>query len=346
MLRWNLFFYRRVGRGGRAGRRRLPVPRQKPQQTWKPRRGWQRTQKAQPKRIGTQLVRYRPQQNPAMPRNGAQNRFKGQYVKYPVQGRYPVRSTRPGVLAPSTHSSRSARSFDINQYTSNIESELPRASETDTSGPKLVWPSQLLPIYAISMRAYRFQNLLQRMKQWAPLITLLPATDGRKIAPKQWKLIGRLKTHLANGQIGCYESHVRVWQQIVDRNLSSALVLEDDAAITYTQDTVDRLNEFLTELKTVPNWDLAYIGNIGLHPAKQQLTKHIYEPSDWEGLYTYYITNTGARKLLKDAFPISKAVDLFVGEEARHGKIRTVAMSPPLNYVVPVESDTDKKILK
>lgn len=239
------------------------------------------------------------------------------------------------------------KQFQIEQYTSNIEQELNNAPRphVDMSGPSLQWPQELTPIFAISLRAHRFNNLLERMKQWSRLITLLPATDGRQLTPEMWKKLGRLKGHLANGQIGCYESHTRVWQRILDSGVSSALVLEDDAAITYTQDTVDRLKQFLSELKTIP-FDVAYIGNIGLHPAKQQLAPHIMEPSNWEGLYTYLITQAGARKLLQRAFPITQAVDLFVGQQARDGVIRTVSMTPPLNFVVPVESDTDKRVLR
>jgi hypothetical protein len=121
-------------------------------------------------------------------------------------------------------------------------------------------------------------------------------------------------------------------------------VLEDDADITYTQDTVNRLNMVLDELKTVSDWDVLYIGNIGLHPIKRTVTAHLNEPSGWEGLYTYFITQAGARKLLRNAFPIAKPVDIYVGDEARKGNVRLLAMSPPLNFVVPVKSDTDVKI--
>lgn len=236
--------------------------------------------------------------------------------------------------------------FYIENYTCAIESELRQSPRPtiDFSGPRLEWPLQLTPIFAISLRKHRFNDLLVRMKQWSPLITLLPASDGHKISPDRWAGMGRLKVQLCSGQIGCYESHVRTWQKIVDQHLRSALILEDDADITYTQTTVDRLNQFLAESKTITNWDVAYIGNIGLHPIKQKLTDHITEPSNWEGLYTYYITNAGAQKLLKNAFPINSAIDIYVGAEARAGRIRTVSMTPSLNYVVPVDSDTSKNL--
>jgi len=172
----------------------------------------------------------------------------------------------------------------------------------------------------------------------------MPATEGTKIELTKWRKTNRLATEeLTRGQIGCYESHVRVWQQIVDERLSSALVLEDDADIQYSQSTVDRLREMLRELKTVGSWDVVYIGNLGLHPIKQLITAHLNEPSNWEGLYTYYITQAAAKKLLKNVFPIRMPIDIYVGDQMHQGLIRTLMMSPALNFVVPVQSDTNVK---
>ena len=40
-----------------------------------------------------------------------------------------------------------------------------------------------------------------------------------------------MKRAISNGEIGCALSHRRVWQQIVDKNIDYALVLEDDVII-------------------------------------------------------------------------------------------------------------------
>ncbi len=337
MFTWKLQRYGGRWRSGRGQKQR--VVRNSRQQKWIPR--------PQPRKSQTRIpLRQISRQPPSKP-------VGRQLVRAIHQQRRPVPQARsimyqkPKPKPKPKINPKTKKQFQIEQYTSIIQQELANAPRPniDLKGPSLQWPQELTPIFAISLRTHRYNNLLERMKQWSRLITLMPATDGRQLTPDKWKQLGRLRGHLANGQIGCYESHARVWQRIVDQNLGSALVLEDDAAITYTQDTVDRLKQFLSELKTIP-FDVAYIGNIGLHPAKQQLSKNIVEPSNWEGLYTYYITREGARKLLQKAFPITQAVDLFVGQQAREGTIRTVSMTPPLNFVVPVESDTDKRVLR
>lgn len=233
--------------------------------------------------------------------------------------------------------------FPIELFTCDIQNRL-KETPIDNNLAQLEWPSRLTPIFAISLRPQRFTDLQQRMKRWASLVSLVPATDGSKVNYKFWKSRKRLAKNITKGQIGCYESHCRIWQRIVDENLPHALVLEDDANIVYAQQTVDRLNECLHELETLHDWDLLYIGNIGLHPVREKLTKHINRPSGWEGLYTYYLTQAGARKLLRNAFPIWMAVDIYVGDQAKKGNIKTLSLDPPLNFVVPVQSDTDIRI--
>jgi GR25 family glycosyltransferase involved in LPS biosynthesis len=207
------------------------------------------------------------------------------------------------------------------------------------SKQNLEWPFELLPMYVISMRPERYNGMIQRMQNWAPLLTLFPATDGRKIDYGVWK--HRLNTTdvLTRGRIGCYESHVRVWKCIVDSRLPHALVLEDDANIVYTQDTIDRLQQMIRELEHV-EWDIVYIGNVQLHPFKRQVSEHLYEMSNWEGTYTYYINQNCARIFYEYAFPIEKAVDIYMAELFQKHNLKALALVPPLNYVVPVDSDT------
>lgn len=252
------------------------------------------------------------------------------------------RRVQKRLLIPQIRQKQQPEKFSIDNYTCSIEKELGPPPPIDPTTPVLEWPAFLRPIFVISMRAARYVDLQRRMKRWAPLLTLMPATDGSKISYATWTSAGRLKTTLTAGQIGCFESHARIWRRMVDENIPQALILEDDADITYTQTTVDRLTECLDELKTIPTWDVLYVGNIPLHPPKQTLTKHISIPSNWEGLYTYVLTLAGARKLLQNCFPIASAVDLYVAREANAGHINSLILCPPLNFVVPVQSDTDR----
>lgn len=303
----------------------------------------------------TKETRQRPinQARRTRPRPRTQQlRQSRQLVRYTPQRRPFIKNQKPQSIQ-NQKPQRTSHHFNIDAYTCSIESDLSKIGRPngllgtlniDFGGPSLNWPEKLTPIFAISLRVHRYIDLQTRMRRWSSLVQLVPATDGSKVTYKVWRKQGRLVSGLTRGQIGCYESHARIWNRIVQSNLPHALVLEDDADISYSQETVNKLNTMLDELQTQHDWDVLYVGNIGLHPIKRKVTPHLNEPSGWEGLYTYFITQAGARKLLKNAFPIAKPVDIFVGDEARKGNLKLLAMSPPLNFVVPVKSDTDVKI--
>lgn len=245
--------------------------------------------------------------------------------------------------------------FHIEDYNSNILDEFNPATvelcdlaqmgveHVSKDVPVLQWPQALAPIFVVSLRVARYYDMLRRMKHWAPLLELVPATDGRKLPLERYRRMGRLGTMcISHGQLGCYESHVRVWQRIVDRNLPHAFVLEDDADVRYCPETVQRLNEMLTELESVPDWDIVYIGNISLHPFKQQRTEHLFEMTNWEGTFMYYISNRGARKFLTHAFPIRIPIDVYMGSQYGPQNMVPLALIPRLAHCVPSVSDTDR----
>ena len=69
---------------------------------------------------------------------------------------------------------------------------------------------------------------------------------------------------LTFGEIGCFMSHYNIWMEIVERNLDTVLVLEDD--IRFEAFFRAKLEYLLAELRTIPDkWDLVYIGRKILH---------------------------------------------------------------------------------
>jgi hypothetical protein len=222
--------------------------------------------------------------------------------------------------------------FNIEDYAVNSNDFKTQPIRVDQD---LKWPSFLTPIYVLSMRPYRYNDLVQRFKNWSNLLTLVPAIDGSKINYDDWGCkLGRLKVCQTRGRIGCYESHVRIWKRLLDANLPHALVLEDDADIHYNEKTVAYLTQCLQELQQVPNWDIVYIGNNTLHPFKRQVTEHLFELTNWEGAYTYLIRNRCAKIFYDNAFPITDAVDLYMAEQFQKHNLLALALHPRLNYVV------------
>lgn len=61
------------------------------------------------------------------------------------------------------------------------------------------------------------------------------------------------------GEIGCFLSHYTIWEEIVNKNLSAALILEDDSR--FSSDFKNSVNFFMTNLKNKNiSWELLFVG--------------------------------------------------------------------------------------
>ena len=104
-------------------------------------------------------------------------------------------------------------------------------------------------------------------------INRLSAVDGKLLSAEELKLNS---TKIANfliprGVIGCYLSHRKFWQLVVDKNLPSAIVFEDDVhlANNFKGNLLEYLNVVENEKKKnyVLDYDVLLLGAIGrVHP--------------------------------------------------------------------------------
>jgi len=111
------------------------------------------------------------------------------------------------------------------------------------------------------------------------------ATDGRIATPDG--------LYITPGEYGCASSHVRVWQDMVDRGHDLALVLEDDIELCLNFKT--KLQSVIQEATLVPDWDLIFMGYI-TPIFRSKLTSNLYEA---QPLATHsYLINLGCAKKL------------------------------------------------
>lgn len=123
-------------------------------------------------------------------------------------------------------------------------------------------------------------------------------------------------------------SHVGVWQKIVDRNLDSALILEDTAVTNFDASS---LNTKLLEFYSVYNdkFDILYLGKCqdscghykkaydGVYKSRRPLCK-----------YAYIITKDCAQKLLS-RLPTAVATDVFLSQAIADG-LRAFVFHPSI----------------
>ena len=97
-------------------------------------------------------------------------------------------------------------------------------------------------VISLERATERFAYAQTLLSQLSLDAEILPAVDGSTMSVAQTAAIYRRSFHkpqypfaLRAGEIGCFLSHRNAWQQIVDRNLDAALILEDDVNIDQQQ---------------------------------------------------------------------------------------------------------------
>jgi hypothetical protein len=162
----------------------------------------------------------------------------------------------------------------------------------------------------------------------------IPLTQLAILEMKQLETVGFRYKHyqLTKGAIGCFLSHVKIWEDIISSGKNSALIFEDDARPPPNLYNV--LNKIMAKIPD--DWDIVLLG------------KHCYECEDMEEYYKvkrfillhcYMISKQGILKIFneKNMFPISQQLDAYLSEIS--GIINIY--SPKNNIVFQSNSRTD-----
>ena len=130
----------------------------------------------------------------------------------------------------------------------------------------------------LERRPDRYERMKYNFDQLGIDHKWVPAMDGRKIteeflAEAGIKMLpefsepyhGRALTY---GEIGCFLSHYRLWQQIVEEELDLVLIFEDD--IKFEPYFISKLEYLKSELFDLEgSWDLVFLGRKILHNSEE-----------------------------------------------------------------------------
>lgn len=172
-------------------------------------------------------------------------------------------------------------------------------------------------------------SLLEGLGQKADFIK---AVDGKRLSEKDLSTIYDKEEALRNlgreltlGEIGCALSHIEIYKIIVEKNISYALILEDDISINFN------LSKVIGNLIKVDKWDLILLGHhSGLdndYTQKSELSfwGRVKILPDYKicrlcgkgyGTYGYIITLNGAKKLLSQTKLITKPIDFYTSDSS------------------------------
>jgi GR25 family glycosyltransferase involved in LPS biosynthesis len=118
--------------------------------------------------------------------------------------------------------------------------------------------------------------------------------------------------------VGCYLSHVNLWKMLIqdDKN-DTYLIFEDDCYID--EHSMKNVNKFLEQFNRSKEknieWDFIFLGfSKPLATEKDlKISDNLYQiKCQTFGTHAYIINRNGAKKLLKNAFPIVHQVDSYI----------------------------------
>jgi len=118
------------------------------------------------------------------------------------------------------------------------------------------------------------------------------------------------------GAIGCYLSHYKIWEKIINENLNNVLIFEDDLLTDVNTKEFEDYVNFLPQ-----DYDIALLSWFSLwfdplnNPKKNTIINNYwnkYNSINVFGCGSYLLSRKGAEKLIKNAFPICYQVDAYI----------------------------------
>ena len=213
---------------------------------------------------------------------------------------------------------------------------LPPIGIPETSG-SIQWPTNL-PTFVISISPTRQRNFMDRFQHKC---TPFDGTNGKTINESQWRRENRLVSYdLKRGEIGCYDSHLRLWKMLIQNEIPVALICEDDVNLTGNSQQSQYLNTLLSEAKQTP-FDMMYLSWFR-HSGGSTNTTHTRVQWCYCQTWAYIVTLEGMKKLIADpnTQKIHLPVDVALWEAHCRGVVRNIVAYPALTLTVGERSDT------
>jgi GR25 family glycosyltransferase involved in LPS biosynthesis len=139
----------------------------------------------------------------------------------------------------------------------------------------------------------------------------IPLSELAQAELQQLETTGFRTKHyqLTKGAIGCYLSHVKIWENILKNDVETVLVFEDDAQVP--KDILKKINE---EMQHIPNdWDIVLFGYVC---KKCMRYEKYYEVERFMLTHCYMIKRSAIVKMMNSntLFPITQQIDSLMSE--------------------------------
>jgi len=178
---------------------------------------------------------------------------------------------------------------------------------------------QKIPVFIVSLARApeRRLTICQHMTDLGIEHRLIDAVDGKAMSPSQISEIVAPGKEMHPGAVGCYLSHINVYEIIRDENIEVALILEDDACLDLS------VGILLSNGCDSLDWDYCFL-DCNDHNNQGPV---FYDADSGKALgagftayslssgpnttHAYLITRSSAIKRLAHAFPIERPIDIY-----------------------------------
>lgn len=149
---------------------------------------------------------------------------------------------------------------------------------------------------------YLFENNRTYLRKILSVDAMKKIREKTRSSPEQ----------LTVGAVGCALSHVSIWRDMVEKNISSAIVFEDDLRFHWGFAAL-----FKHRWQHVPQgWDLIYLGC--LHKKKPvRINRYFNKPRSVYLSHAYMLNTRAARILLSGAFPLEVQIDHYINSRLK-----------------------------
>jgi len=206
-------------------------------------------------------------------------------------------------------------------------------SATGTGATATKQEVPLPPVWVVNLdkSRHRWERCTQELAAQNVVAERFPATLGKALSPEELEANTTFgaRYFCTPGMIGCFMSHMRIWQKVVDENLPAVVVLEDDIVL-YPKFN-ERLGSLLGELPA--DWDVCLLGAVGCiasevealpmkiyglviggtrpSPGKtRSVSEQVFVPYRPAGTHAYVVSQKGAQTLLRECPKARYHVDL------------------------------------
>ena len=193
-------------------------------------------------------------------------------------------------------------------------------------------PGLMVLLINLDRSTQRRAQMVQRLNNIGLGYQVLSAIDGSALCEQLMPTVDAdaFRWHTGRGilpgEIGCYHSHLKAWQQLLDSPCQVLLVLEDD--MVFKPDFAQAL---VTSLRGAEHWDILKLAKIRAKQPVRQGFLGDYSLNAYIGAATgfgaYLIHRTTAQRLLPQMLPIRAPIDREL-ERVHRYDIRHFGLEP------------------